>query len=90
MAGFRRAGHKFGVIEFLNGLHTCAKFHENQKGSRFFVDLAWNDPCVCTSTSAIKEVASTKYLGVLIDNKLTLNDHNSIAHKYINGFYIVT
>ena len=41
------------------------------------------------ATSPIKEVTSTKYLGVLIDHKLTWNDHiQSIIHKaaQINGF----
>ena len=41
------------------------------------------------ATSPIKEVTSTKYLGVLIDNKLTWNDHiQSITHKaaQANGF----
>ena len=45
------------------------------------------------ATSPIKEVTSTKYLGVLIDYKLTWNDHiQSIIHKVaqVNGFYIVT
>ena len=40
-------------------------------------------------TSPIKDVTSTKYLGVLIDHKLTWNDHiQSIAHKaaQVNGF----
>ena len=39
--------------------------------------------------SPIKEVTSTKYLGVLIDHKLTWNDHiQSIVHKaaQVNGF----
>ena len=31
--------------KFLEMVHVCAKFHENQKGSGFFfVDLVWNDP----------------------------------------------
>ena len=41
------------------------------------------------ATSPIKEVTSTKYLGVLIDHKLTWNDYiQSIAHKaaQVNGF----
>ena len=41
------------------------------------------------ATSPIKEVTSTKYLGVLIDHKLTWNDHiQSIVHKaaQVNGF----
>ena len=29
------------MIEFLNGLHVRAKFHENQKWSRFFL-LIWH------------------------------------------------
>jgi len=35
------------VRKILDMVHVCAKFHENRKGSGFFfVDLAWNDPCV--------------------------------------------
>ena len=33
----------FGMRKLLNGVHVCAKFHENWKESGFFVDLAWND-----------------------------------------------
>ena len=37
----------------------------------------------------IKEVTSTKYLGVLIDHKHTWNDHiQSIAHKVRKSFFI--
>ena len=34
----------FGVRKFLDRVHVCAKFHENQ--IFFVVDLVWNDPCV--------------------------------------------
>ena len=43
------------------------------------------------ATSPIKEVTSTKYLGVVIDHKLTWNDHiQSIVYKavQVNGFFI--
>ena len=44
------------MIEFFNGLHICAKFHENQKGSRlFFVDLAWNNPKVSVHLMILDE-----------------------------------
>ena len=29
----------FGVRKFLERVHVCAKFHENRKGSRFFILL---------------------------------------------------
>ena len=60
--------------KFLDGVHVCANFHENQKGSRFFfVDLVWNDPCTFGSQGPQNIETNVVHFSIITKDGTQLN-----------------